>query len=125
VTEREVKKIKDILSKSIYADYINKIKSANATLQTLLEQSEYRENIWRKQKLPKRQLLSIKTARKIAHSLYSIIAQGEFWNCQCRDQHRAQIRLGVFSSNDAPEIYGMSKFRMMLTSKASFEPAMS
>lgn len=123
MAEREFKKIKDVLSKSIYAGYIDKIKSANSTLQTLMEQSEYRENIWQKRRSPKRQLLSIKTARRIAHSLYDIIARGEFWNCKCRDQHRAQIRLDVFSSNDFPETSGIPKFRLMLISKASPEPS--
>lgn len=122
MAEREFKKIKDILSKSVYASYIDKIKSANSTLQTLVEQSEYRENIWQKRRLPKRQLLSIKTTRRIAHSLYDIIARGEFWNCKCRDQHRAQIQLDVFSSNDFSETPEIPKFRLMLTSKTSFEP---
>lgn len=125
MAEREIKKIKDILSKSIYTDYIDKIKNANATLQTLVEQSEYRETIRRKERLPKRQLLSIKTARGIAYSLYGIITRGEFWNCHCRDQHRAQIQLGVFRSDDTTEASGIPKFRMMLTSKALFEPATS
>lgn len=123
MTEREIKKVKDILSKSIYSDYINKIKSANATLEKLVEQSEYRENIWQKQRLPKRHLLRFKTARRIAHSLYGIISRGELWGCQCHDQHRAQIQLSVVSSvvqSGSPEL---PTFRMLLTSKAPFEPA--
>ena len=123
MAEREIKKIKDILSKSIYAGYIEKIKSANSTLQTLVEQSEYRENIWQKRRLPKRQLLCIKTAQKIARSLYDIISRREFWNCKCRDQHRAQIQLDVFSRSDFSETPEIPKFRMMLTSKASSEPS--
>ncbi|KAJ5629738.1 hypothetical protein N7528_003395 [Penicillium herquei] len=90
--QKEIKKFKDIFSKSIYLDLFARIDAANRILKTLVEQSDYRATI-QKRRISKRPLLRQKRARKSAVSLHNAIMRGKYWKCACRDQHSIQFVL--------------------------------
>ncbi|KAJ6022018.1 hypothetical protein N7540_007522 [Penicillium herquei] len=90
--KKEIKKFKDIFSKSIYLDLFARIDAANRILKTLVEQSDYRATI-QKRRISKRPLLRQKRARKSAVSLHNAIMRGKYWKCACRDQHSIQFVL--------------------------------
>ncbi|KAJ5719362.1 hypothetical protein N7493_007817 [Penicillium malachiteum] len=92
IIKKEIKKFKDIFSKSIYRDLFTRIDAANRILKTLVEQSDYRATI-QKQRMSKRPLLRQKRARKSAVSLHNAIMRGKYWKCACRDQHSIQFVL--------------------------------
>lgn len=126
--EREIKKFKDIFSKSIYADLLNKIDNANNVLKTLIEQSHHREETRKRRTTSKRPLLILKIARKHANSLYNAIIRGKCWKCPCKDQHCVHFQLnteplGRFdASGSHPELPG---FRMAFSMKTAGESTRS
>ncbi|KAH8803310.1 hypothetical protein F5884DRAFT_805071 [Xylogone sp. PMI_703] len=93
--EREIKKFKDIFSKSIYTDLLSRIDTANNELKTLVEQSHHRQEFHKKRRAPKRQLLKYKSIRKHAANLYRAVTNGKYWNCNCRGQHCVHLRIGL------------------------------
>ncbi|KAJ5781313.1 hypothetical protein N7457_006473 [Penicillium paradoxum] len=94
ILEREVRKFRDIFSKSIYADLLHRISTANTILDTLLKQSEYR-NQPRRRIASKRPLLRYRKARKSAHSLHKTIIRGKCWNCPCKASHKVHFVLNT------------------------------
>ncbi|CAI7613135.1 uncharacterized protein N7487_003825 [Penicillium crustosum] len=84
--KKEIKKFKDIFSKSIYLDLFARLDAANKILNTLVEQSDYRSTI-QKHRISKRPLLRQKRAQKSARSLHNAIIRGKYWKCACIDQH--------------------------------------
>ena len=91
--KREIKKFKDIFSKSIYNELLGKIGNTNGALKTLLEQSHHREETRKRRRISKRPLLKYKSARKHATSLYNAIIRGKCWKCPCKDQHCVHLRI--------------------------------
>ncbi|EXJ71687.1 uncharacterized protein A1O5_05495 [Cladophialophora psammophila CBS 110553] len=55
--EREIKQFKDIFSKSVYTDLLNKIDSANASLKTLIDQLDHCQESRHKHRMSKKPLL--------------------------------------------------------------------
>ncbi|KAJ5354973.1 uncharacterized protein N7496_012185 [Penicillium cataractarum] len=124
--EREVKKFRDIFSKSIYADLLNRINTANTLLKTLVEQSEYRETA-RKRRLSNHTLTRYRKSRRSASSLHKAIIRGKCWRCPCKNQHAVHFVLNGPSLDTLDPLVegrGNPRFRMILASnevmKSSF-----
>ncbi|KAJ5697545.1 hypothetical protein N7488_011229 [Penicillium malachiteum] len=96
--QKEIKKFKDIFSKSIYLDLFARIDAANRILKTLVEQSDYRATI-QKRIISKRPLLRQKRVRKSAVSLHNAIMRGKYWKCACQDQRSIQFVLDYPGEN--------------------------
>ncbi|KAJ5515111.1 hypothetical protein N7463_004663 [Penicillium fimorum] len=122
--KREVKKFKDIFSKSIYLDLFARIDAANKTLTTLVEQSDYRSTI-QKRRISKRPLLRQKKTQKLAHSLHNAIIRGKYWKCACLDQHSIHFVLSYPPEdiNDANNSSHGPRFRMIFPSSSSIDLA--
>ncbi|CAG7940044.1 unnamed protein product [Penicillium nalgiovense] len=82
----QIKNFRDILSKSIYSDIFTRIKAANKTLGTLLEQTDY-QNTLRKRRTSKAPFMRQKKVHRSARSLHNAIICGKFWKCSCKDRH--------------------------------------
>ncbi|CAI7607977.1 unnamed protein product [Penicillium glandicola] len=123
--KKEIKKFKDIFSKSIYLDLFARIDGANKILNTLVEQSDYRSTI-QKRRISKRPLLRQKRAHKSARSLHNAILRGKYWKCACLNQHSIHFVLN-YPSEDTNDGSGESshgpRFRMVLTSNGSIDLA--
>ncbi|KAJ9607842.1 hypothetical protein H2200_007921 [Cladophialophora chaetospira] len=118
--EREVKKFKDIFSKSVYADLLSKIDNANGSLKTLVEQSHHRQENRRKHRISKKPLLKYKTARKHAAYLYNAIIRGKYWKCPCQDSHYVHLRIGpaaTEATDDYESTPTLPKFRVAFQTK--------
>ncbi|KAJ5385562.1 hypothetical protein N7517_003473 [Penicillium concentricum] len=122
--KREVKKFKDIFSKSIYLDLFARIDVANKTLNTLVEQSDYRSTI-QERRISKRPLLRQKRAQKLARSLHNAIIRGKYWKCACLDQHSIHFILGYPPEdiNDTKESSRGPGFRMIFPSSSAIDLA--
>ncbi|KAJ5407234.1 hypothetical protein N7465_008518 [Penicillium sp. CMV-2018d] len=121
--KKEVKKFKDIFSKSIYLDLFARIDAANKILNTLVEQSDYRCTI-QKQRISKRPLLRQKRAQKSARSLHNAIIRGKYWKCACMDQHSIHFVLSYppEDMNDgSKESSHGPRFRMIFPSNSSID----
>lgn len=121
--KKEVKKFKDIFSKSIYLDLFARIDAANKILNTLVEQSDYRSTI-QKQRISKRPLLRQKRAQKSARSLHNAIIRGKYWKCACMDQHSIHFVLSYppEDMNDgSKESSHGPRFRMIFPSNSSID----
>ncbi|KAJ5618693.1 hypothetical protein N7528_006804 [Penicillium herquei] len=100
---KEVKKFKDIFSKTIYENIFDQINRANDQLGKLMEQSDYRSEVQR-QRISKRPLQRLKRNRGLAQSLHNAILRGDSWNCPCRDQHTIHFLLEILPSDrDEPQ----------------------
>lgn len=117
--EREVKKFKDVFSKSVYSDLLSKIDNANASLKTLIEQSHHRQENRRKHRVSKKPLLKYKAARKHASNLYNAVVRGKYWKCPCKESHCVHLRIGEPSEalDDHESAPGLLKFRMAFSTK--------
>ncbi|KAK2805520.1 hypothetical protein FQN50_006144 [Emmonsiellopsis sp. PD_5] len=120
VVDREIKKLKDIFSKSIYNTLLDKIESANSALKTLAEQSQHREQFRKKQKGSRKPLLKHITARKLANSLYNAIVRGNCWTCSCKNQRCVHLQLTCVDNTDPHS--ESPKFRMAFSSKPVAAP---
>ncbi|KAJ9492055.1 hypothetical protein VN97_g1190 [Penicillium thymicola] len=123
VIKKEVKKFKDIFSKSIYLDLFARIDAANKILNTLVEQSDYRSTR-QKQRISKRPLLRQKRAQKSARSLHNAIIRGKYWKCACMDQHLIHFVLSYppEDMNDgSKESSHGPRFRMIFPSNSSID----
>ncbi|CAG8893704.1 unnamed protein product [Penicillium egyptiacum] len=123
--KKEVKKFRDIFSKSIYLDLFARIDAANRILNTLVEQSDYRTTI-QKRRISKRPLLRQKRAQKSARSLHNAIIRGKYWKCACLDQHSIHFVLSYPSEdiNDgSKESSSCPRFRMIFPSNSSIDLA--
>ncbi|KAJ5207886.1 hypothetical protein N7449_002265 [Penicillium cf. viridicatum] len=121
--KKEVKRFKDIFSKSIYLDLFARIDAANKILNTLVEQSDYRSTI-QKQRISKRPLLRQKRAQKSARSLHNAIIRGKYWKCACMDQHSIHFILSYppEDMNDgSKESSHGPRFRMIFPSSSSID----
>ncbi|KAL2833988.1 hypothetical protein BJY01DRAFT_224771 [Aspergillus pseudoustus] len=116
---KEVKKFRNIVSKSIYAELFSKVHTANSILRTLVEQSHHRST--RKNKgVLKRLVLSQTRARASASSLYKSIMSEKCWKCACRDQHSVHFSLNAsLLDNPGRPDESQSRFRMIFGSKRS------
>ncbi|KAJ5797592.1 uncharacterized protein N7503_006888 [Penicillium pulvis] len=110
--KKELKKFKEIFSKSIYADLLNRIRMANSFLKDLSEQSD-RRIMMKKQNRVKGPLLKHRKNRRSALSLHRSIIHGNY-------NHHVGFLL---SSPWLPEPERASKsssyprFRMIITSE--------
>ncbi|CAI7646494.1 unnamed protein product [Penicillium glandicola] len=110
---REVKKFKDIFSRSIYEKIFNEINSANEQLAKLIEQSDHRSGV-QKQRISQRPLKSLRRNRKHAQSLHKAILKGQHWACSCRDQHK--IHFFLDKPNPKSDKSHTPGFRMVIAS---------
>ncbi|CAI7633069.1 unnamed protein product [Penicillium viridicatum] len=121
--KKEVKKFKDIFSKSIYLDLFARIDAANKILNTLVEQSDYRSTI-QKQRISKRPLLRQKRAQKSARSLHNAIIRGKYWKCACMGQHSIHFVLSYppedINDGSKESSHG-PRFRMIFPSNSSID----
>lgn len=92
VIEREARKLRDILAKSIYADLLSRINATNILLRKLQKDSEYPSRP-RRQTPFRRPLLRCGKARKSAHSLHNSIIGGKCWKCSCKSDHKVHFIL--------------------------------
>ena len=123
VLKKEVKKFRDIFSKSIYLDLFSRINTANTILKTLVEQSDYRGTM-QKRRMSKRPLQRQRKARKSARSLHNAIMRRKYWNCSCMNQHSIQFVLHypLEDVNNATEEDPRGpRFQMILPFKGSKE----
>ncbi|KOS47901.1 hypothetical protein ACN38_g1165 [Penicillium nordicum] len=121
--KKEVKKFKDIFSKSIYLDLFARIDAANKILNTLVEQSDYRSTR-QKQRISKRPLLRQKRAQKSARSLHNAIIRGKYWKCACMDQHSIHFVLSYTPedmNDESKESSHAPRFRMIFPSNSSID----
>ncbi|KAJ5488170.1 hypothetical protein N7453_011624 [Penicillium expansum] len=122
--KKEVKKFKDIFSKSIYLDLFARIDAANKTLNTLVEQSDYRSTV-QKQRISKRPLLRQKRAQKSARSLHNAMIRSKYWKCACMDRHSIYFVLGYppedMNDDGSKELSRGSRFRMIFPSNSSID----
>ncbi|KAJ6035932.1 hypothetical protein N7540_000211 [Penicillium herquei] len=88
----ELRKFKDIFSKSIYEDMITRIGIANGLLKTLAEQADRRAVI-QENRITTRPLLLQRKVRESACSLHTTIISGRCWKCSCRDRHAVHFML--------------------------------
>jgi len=91
--EREIKKFKDIFSKSVYSDLLSRIDGANGALKTLMDQSRHHEESRRTRRGSNISLLKYKSIRKHAANLYNTVTQGKYWNCPCKNSHCVHLRI--------------------------------
>ncbi|OQV00036.1 hypothetical protein CLAIMM_05590 [Cladophialophora immunda] len=91
--EREMKKFKDIFSKSVYADLLSRVESANSALKFLIEGSDRHHESRRKKRLSKDLASKYKIARKHASNLYNAVVRDTYWKCSCKDLHRVHLRI--------------------------------
>ena len=121
--KKEVKKFKDIFSKSIHLDLFARLDDANKILNTLVEQSDYRSTI-QKQRISKRPLLRQKRAQKSARSLHNAIIRGKYWKCACMDQHSIHFVLSYppedINDGSKESSHG-PRFRMIFPSNSSID----
>lgn len=116
----ELRKFKNIFSKSIYDNMISRIDTANNLLKTLVEQSDHRAVI-QKRRISKRQLARQRKARKSARSLHNAIIRGKCWKCPCKDRHAVHFILKYpdLDKNEEPSKQSNdSRFRMVIASPA-------
>ncbi|CAI7596250.1 unnamed protein product [Penicillium palitans] len=121
--KKEVKKFKDIFSKSTYLDLFARLDAANKILNTLVEQSDYRSTV-QKHRISKRPLLRHKRAQKSARSLHNAIIRGKYWKCACMDQHSIHFVLSYppEDMNDgSKESSHGPRFRMIFPSNSSID----
>ncbi|EXJ94597.1 hypothetical protein A1O1_02993 [Capronia coronata CBS 617.96] len=120
VVEREIKKLKDVLSQSVYANLLRDIEKANTALRTLFEQSRQLQESRRKHPVSKKPLLKHKAARRHAMNLYNAVVRGKYWKCPCRDSHCVHLRiepLALDTDEDHEAKPAMSKLRIAFSSK--------
>ncbi|KIW09891.1 hypothetical protein PV08_11992 [Exophiala spinifera] len=120
--ERELRKFKDIFSKSVYNELLSKIENANGALQTLIEQSRRRETTRKHRVFKKKPLLKYKNARKHATNIYNAIVHGTCWPCPCSESHCVHLRIEPQALDEddlkhqTQEAF-VPKIRMVFTSK--------
>ncbi|KAJ5701222.1 hypothetical protein N7488_008770 [Penicillium malachiteum] len=119
---KEVKKFKDIFSKTIYENIFDQINRANDQLGTLMEQSDYRSDV-QKQRISKRPLQRLKRNRGLAQSLHKAILRGNSWKCACRDQHKIYFILDISPSErnepNAKLSASPTRFKMVFSSTSN------
>lgn len=89
--ERELKRLKIVLSKSVYADLLAKIERANRDLREFTHQNRYLEAVRQKRRARGQSGADFKNIRKHAQSLHRVVIAGKSWKCGCR--HQVHIRL--------------------------------
>ncbi|EXJ84283.1 hypothetical protein A1O3_04950 [Capronia epimyces CBS 606.96] len=90
---RELKRLKDVLSRDFYDTLLDKIQGANRTLLTLVEQVDSIADI-RKNRRPVRKLIQeYSRVRHHARSVHDTFVRGSCWKCPCKSQHIVQLRL--------------------------------
>ena len=92
VIEREIKRIKVVLSKNIYTELLAQIDKANKELREITHQNRYLESV-RQKRRSQRSMVDFKRVRRHAESLYNVIVTGRSWRCRCREDHVANLRL--------------------------------
>ncbi|KIX96001.1 uncharacterized protein Z520_08256 [Fonsecaea multimorphosa CBS 102226] len=120
VVEREIKKLKDVFSKSVYEDLLKNIEKANASLKTLVEQSHHLQESRRKHGISKKPLLKHRAARKHAINLYNAVVRGKYWKCPCRDSHCVHLRVeprALDTNDDFETKRAMPKLRIAFSTK--------
>jgi hypothetical protein len=95
VVEREWKKVKVILSTSIYTELFSNIDRLLGNLRRLMEQAERLEEVKGKLRHGSQRplLLGHRNVRKFAKSLHNAVVQGKCWKCACKHLHTIGFRL--------------------------------
>ena len=121
---REVKKIINIISKSIYSELLGKIREANNALKTLIDQTHQLEGMRSSRQQSRRPFVRCKAAQEHALNLYNVVIRGSCWKCPCKSAHRAHLRIEPFEDNeqnDADSI--MPNSRVAFSSRTSSDIA--
>jgi hypothetical protein len=114
----QIRKIKTILSKSVYVEVFRKMDGHNGMLRTLIEQSIYRNATQQKPRSDAIQTVQrYKTIRKVVSSIYKTVIQEKFWRCPCRNVHTIRFVLDQ-KVNGCDEVEKV-RFRMVFTAPAS------
>ena len=130
VVEHEWKKIKAILSTSIYAELLSKIDRLLGNLRRLTEQAERLEHVKGKRRHEsQRPLLSgHRNVRKFAKSLHNAVVRGKCWKCACRHLHTVGFRLEPYPGMAGQPLLNVDfqvapkpKFRMALFNRSTPE----
>lgn len=111
--ERELKKLKIVLRRSVYDDILDKIVKANRNLRRFTHQSRSLETI-RCKRRSVRSTAVFKTIRRHATSLHRVILDERSWKCKCRNHHAASLRLETRSTTSSISI-STFRFRMLLS----------
>ncbi|RJE20797.1 hypothetical protein PHISCL_06866 [Aspergillus sclerotialis] len=114
---REARKVKHIISKSIYNDLFDSLDKANNILKTLVDQSvEYQRN---QRTLGSERILSKnRAARSVASSVHMALTCDKYWICSCRDRHHIRFILDPqIDANDTSE--KLSMFRIIMATQDS------
>ncbi|RAL00411.1 uncharacterized protein BO80DRAFT_97044 [Aspergillus ibericus CBS 121593] len=116
--EREITKLRHILKKSVYADLLNRIRTANSMLKILVDQTHQRQAMRSRLRL-KQPLVQQRRARRAARSLYRAMICEKYWDCPCKEQHYVQVILGSQSPDTQSQVESSQKprFRMVFASK--------
>ncbi|PLB49971.1 hypothetical protein P170DRAFT_404644 [Aspergillus steynii IBT 23096] len=125
--EREVRKFRDIFSKTIYADLLDRISAANTILHNLVKQSEYRNQPHRR-RLYSLPLSRYRLSRRSARSLHNTIIRGKCWKCPCKSLHKIHFFLchgDIKPFNPSTDTPGNPRFNIILTSAANSGPISS
>lgn len=89
---REARKVKHILSKSIYNDLFNNLNTANNILKALVETSVASRQSQRTER-PIPVSLRHRKMRAIATSTHRSLVCGKYWGCLCQNKHYIQFFL--------------------------------
>lgn len=122
-TERVIKRLKLVLTKSACDEIFAQLRTANIDLRELTHQTRFLEPIRRKRH-SRQQSLNYRRIQSQARSLHNALAEDTFWNCSCRNQHVALLRLEP-RPRHRREAAGFdtgsgTRFRVCLRNKARF-----
>jgi hypothetical protein len=114
----QIRKVKTILSESIYAELFRKMDGHNGMLRSLIEQSVYR-NATRQMPRPDaiQTVQQYKMIRKVVSSIHETLTQERFWRCPFRNVHTTRFVLDQ-EVNRCDEVEKV-RFRLVFTAPAS------
>ena len=108
--EREMKRLKIVLSKDSYSEKMDEIDKLNMFLRQCTVQNLHLEPS-RSRLRARRVSKDIGIIKKHATSLFNAMIKGKCWKCRCRDFHVASLRL---ETRPRPVEKSISRFRIRL-----------
>jgi hypothetical protein len=113
-------KLRKILDRAVYDDLLAKISEINTVLKTLTDQSDLREDSRKKRQAWHYLLKRYQKAHKHAQGLFNAITGGNYWRCECKEQHCVHLQLQTNPLKDSPEYPNRdvdtgSQFRMIFS----------
>ena len=90
--QRQVKKIKLVVSGNIYKEILGQVKESNRELREFTQDSHILEPA-RSKRRSKREEVDFKAIRRHARSLFNVVVTGSCWKCRCRNYHTVSLRL--------------------------------